>query len=102
DLIVGARGADAVAEGAGLAHVLFGWDAREALGARDRALIGTRGDDRLSFDGAPLVGAVGGNGVDTLAFDGAGLSLDLRERALRVESLEIIDLRGSGDNVLWL
>ena len=102
DLIVGARGADAVADAAGLAHVLFGWDAREALGDRDRALIGTSENDQLVFDGAPLISAVGGNGIDTLAFDGAGLSLDLRDRALRVESIEIIDVRGGGDNTLIL
>jgi hypothetical protein len=102
DLLVGARGADAAADGAGLAHVLFGWDAREALGARDRALAGTSADDTLGFDGVPLISAAGGNGSDTLAFEGAGLSLDLRDRALRVESIEIVDMRGSGDNALYL
>ena len=102
DLIVGARGSDAIADAAGLAHVLFGWDEREALGDRDRALIGTSADDRLVFDGAPLVSVAGGNGIDTLAFEGGGLSLDLRDRALRVESIEIIDVRGSGDNTLLL
>lgn len=102
DLLVGARGADAVADGAGLAHVLFGWDAREALGPRARWRVGTSADDTLGFDGAPLISAAGGNGTDTLAFEGAGLSLDLRDRALRVESIEVVDVRGSGDNTLFL
>jgi hypothetical protein len=102
DLLLGARGADAVADAAGVAHVLFGWDAREALRARERALVGTGADDVLPFDGTALISVAGGNGTDSLAFDGAGLSLDLRERALRVESIEVVDVRGSGDNTLWL
>jgi hypothetical protein len=102
DLLIGARGADVVADGAGAAHVLFGWAASDALGARHRALYGTGGDDTLSFDGRPLISAVGGNGTDTLSFAGSNISLDLRDRAIRVESIEIIDIRGSGDNTLFL
>jgi len=102
DLLIGASGASVAGDGAGLCHVLFGWDANEAVGARDGALIGSRADDTLTFAGTPFISAVGGNGIDTLAFDGAGLSLDVRDRALRVESIEIVDVRGSGDNTLVL
>jgi hypothetical protein len=45
---------------------------------------------------------VGGNGTDTLVFAGSDLRLDLTDRAIRVESIEIVDLRGSGPNRLQL
>jgi hypothetical protein len=102
DLLIGTRGADVLAAEAGAAHVLFGWDASDALGARDLALYGTSGDDTLSFDGRPLISAAAGNGIDTLTFSGSDISLDLSDRALRVESIEIVDIRGSGPNRLRL
>jgi hypothetical protein len=41
----------------------------------------------------------GGGGVDTLKLDGAGLTLDLTSISnTRIQDIEIIDIRGSGDN----
>jgi hypothetical protein len=45
----------------------------------------------------------GGGGVDTLKLDGAGLTLDLTSiNNTRIQDIEIIDIRGSGDNALKL
>jgi hypothetical protein len=45
----------------------------------------------------------GGGGVDTLKLDGAGLTLDLTNISnTRIQDIEIIDIRGSGDNTLKL
>ncbi|VVM17633.1 RTX toxins and related Ca2+-binding proteins [uncultured Gammaproteobacteria bacterium] len=45
----------------------------------------------------------GGGGVDTLKLDGAGLTLDLTSISnTRIQDIEIIDIRGSGDNTLKL
>ncbi len=100
DLAIGTRGADVVATDGGATHVLFGWDASDALGARDLALHGTNGDDALELDGTPLISAVGGNGTDTLRFRGSNISLDLSDTAIRIESIEIVDIRGDGANRL--
>lgn len=90
----------------GRIYALFGWDASDRLQARRGALLGGRGDDTLDLTGTPLVVIRGGPGFDTLRFAGAGLTLDLRGDAPDgspcVESIEHIDLRGSGDNTLLL
>ena len=45
----------------------------------------------------------GGGGVDTLKLDGAGLTLDLTNISnTRIQDIEIIDIRGSGNNTLKL
>jgi hypothetical protein len=45
----------------------------------------------------------GGGGVDTLKLDGAGLTLDLTKISnTRIQDIEIIDIRGSGNNTLKL
>ncbi|CAC9531281.1 Flagellar hook-length control protein FliK, partial [uncultured Gammaproteobacteria bacterium] len=45
----------------------------------------------------------GGGGVDTLKLDGAGLTLDLTKISnTRIQDIEIIDIRGSGNNTLEL
>ncbi|CAC9637578.1 beta strand repeat-containing protein, partial [bacterium endosymbiont of Bathymodiolus sp. 5 South] len=45
----------------------------------------------------------GGGGVDTLKLDGADLTLDLTSISnTRIQDIEIIDIRGSGDNTLKL
>jgi hypothetical protein len=98
DLIVGVvRGNGG---SAGKAYVLFGWDASQRLGARDTALAGGPASDVLSYTGLPLISVTGGNGIDTLRFDGGGLSLDLRRPGPHADSIEIIDLTGTGDNTL--
>jgi hypothetical protein len=45
----------------------------------------------------------GGGGVDTLKLDGEGLTLDLTKISnTRIQDIEIIDIRGSGNNSLKL
>jgi Ca2+-binding RTX toxin-like protein len=45
----------------------------------------------------------GGGGIDTLKLDGAGLTLDLTKISnTRIRDIEIIDIRGSGNNTLKL
>jgi hypothetical protein len=45
----------------------------------------------------------GGGGIDTLKLDGAGLTLDLTKISnTRIQDIEIIDIRGSGNNTLKL
>jgi hypothetical protein len=45
----------------------------------------------------------GGGGVDTLKLDGADLTLDLTKISnTRIQDIEIIDIRGSGNNILEL
>jgi hypothetical protein len=46
---------------------------------------------------------IGGGGIDTLKLDGAGLTLDLTKISnTRIQDIEIIDIRGSGNNTLKL
>ena len=62
---------------------------------------GTDGDDVLHVDSADLLHIDGGEGLDALSLDGAGITLDFALIADdAVESVERIDLTGSGDNSL--
>ena len=74
------------------------------IGSADVAYAGA-GNDTLSITSDNFKRAYGGAGTDTLSFNGADLVLDLskhgRATAL-VDSIEIIDLTGSGDNALIL
>ena len=100
--------------------------------AASETLVGNSGDDTLTGGGGvdrlyggsgndvivvnavglaalttnPLAQVVGGGGLDTIRFDGAGLAFDLGAIAnaggARINSIERIDLRGSGDNQLLL
>ena len=105
----------------------FGGDGAQilnaSLGAGVDVLVGGRGDDTLISDGGDDVlrggegddilaipdtnfsprRLQGGNGIDTLRLDGAGLTLDLTMIAdNRITDVEVIDVRGSGANVLTL
>ena len=128
DLIVGAWfGADGGAT-AGEAYVIFGsaFGASSApqtltgTNAADR-LIGGVGDDTLTGNGGAdvlrggagndriviadtgFLSVHGGRGTDTLALSGSGLTLDLTTTPRpRIDSVEIVDLAGSGNNSLIL
>jgi hypothetical protein len=99
DVLIGAPSANG---GAGRVYALFGWNASDALGARDGLLAGTTGDDTLELSTSVPVRIAGGRGNDTLVLGGAGLQLDVRERTPDVTGIERIDLRGTGDNTLLI
>jgi len=90
-----------MAQNAGGVYVAFGWDIDDRLGERDRAVIGTSADNVLDLPLAPIVIARGGHGIDTLRVGPRPEPLDLRERG-RYESIEVIDARGGGPQVILL
>jgi hypothetical protein len=66
-------------------------------------LIGGQGGDTLAISDLTFQRIVGGTGSDTLRLDGSGLLLDLTSLPKnRLEGIEQVDLRGSGDNRLAL
>jgi hypothetical protein len=101
DLLVSAPLYANAPQAAGGAYLAFGWDMSGALQGRDRALIGGSGDDAFELPREPIVIARGGHGTDTLRIGQAESELDLRLRG-RYESIEVIDVRGAGPNVVRL
>jgi len=100
DTIVGAGGADVLYGGAGDDVIALNAGNVAALAAP----LGEGGNT------AQLARVDGGTGIDTFRLDGAGITLDLTAIAnqgasspgstSRIESIERIDLTGSGDNTL--
>ncbi|MBL4679593.1 MAG: FG-GAP repeat protein, partial [Pseudomonadales bacterium] len=79
-----------------------GDDSLDGKGGPDVLRSGA-GDDRLIVADMDFIRVEGGSGFDTLIFDGANLSLDLTTlSATRLNSIERIDLSGSGANRLTL
>ncbi|MDA1050346.1 MAG: dockerin type I domain-containing protein [Planctomycetota bacterium] len=67
------------------------------------SLIGTAGDDVLSIGTAKFRRIDGAAGTDTLRLTGANIDLRLPGLASnRLTGLEVLDIRGSGDNALTL
>jgi hypothetical protein len=110
--------------GSAVAETLVGGPGDDTLignGGAD-VLYGGAGDDSFNLDasnitalaagetGGQLARVDGGSGIDTFSFAGAGIALDLTAianqggsspgSASRIESIERIDLTGSGDNTL--
>ena len=128
DLIVGARSGDDGGSNAGEGYVIFGGatgtgsttavtrtgsaGADNLIGnAGDDTLVGNggadvirggAGNDTMSISDLTFADIRGGHGSDTLALAGSGLSLDLTTNAVRsrIDSIEVIDLTGSGNNSL--
>jgi hypothetical protein len=63
---------------------------------------GGAGDDTIRVPGLGFQRADGGSGFDTLALTGGGLNLNLANFRNQLDSIERIDLTGSGDNTLTL
>jgi hypothetical protein len=101
DLILGAPSDGSIGVG-GRAYVLFGWDARNVLGRRERGLIGGPGRDDFVLSDDSVIRVAGGNGFDTMHLRGNGRAIDLRVRSLRIDSVEQIDLTGDGPQTLLL
>ncbi|WP_090717438.1 integrin alpha, partial [Bathymodiolus azoricus thioautotrophic gill symbiont] len=81
-----------------------GMDVFNAGLGKDSILINASNISALEQTGAGNRTRVdGGGGVDTLKLDGAGLTLDLTKISnTRIQDIEIIDIRGSGNNTLKL
>jgi hypothetical protein len=79
-------------------------DVFNAGSGKDSILINASNISALEQTGAGNRARVdGGGGVDTLKLDGAGLTLDLTKISnTRIQDIEIIDIRGSGNNTLKL
>ena len=129
DLIIGAYRAEPNGEGAGETYVVYGGatgtestvpvTAQGAAAAdnftgnagadsfteiaTDDVVRGGPGDDSISVTALDFADIDGGSGRDTLVLAGADLSLDLRGPGNGgVDSVEVIDLSGTGGNTLAL
>ena len=86
DILIGAQGSDTLISDGG-ADVLYGGE----------------GDDTLAIVNTAFQRVAGGNGSDTLRLDGSGVTLDLTTTADNtVTDIEVIDISGSGANILTL
>jgi VCBS repeat-containing protein len=86
DVLIGAGGADVILAGAGNDTIVLNADNRAQLAANNTMFID------------------GGSGVNTLRIEGAGQSLDLTNATVagKLRNFSVIDITGSGNNLLKL
>ncbi len=95
DALTGTSGADNIVAG-------LGDDMLDGRGGVD-VLLGAGGNDTIKVPDLTFQRIDGGTGVDTLALDGGGTTFDLTTIASnRLRNIEVIDITGSGDNILKL
>ena len=99
----GTASADTLTGTAG-ADVIIGGDGNDTITAGGGADIvkAGRGDDIIKVSDLSFHLIDGGNGSDTLELTGASMTLDFRNLAGTLRNIEVINLRGSGDNTLQL
>jgi hypothetical protein len=107
DTLVGGAGNDTLTGGGG-ADVLYGGAGNDTLVVEATQLAALQSAFGAGGNTAQLARVDGGSGIDTLQLSGAGLALNLAQVAnagdggSRLESIERIDITGSGNNVLNL
>jgi hypothetical protein len=111
ETLVGGAGSD-VLRGKGGADVLYGGTGDDTFVITADTVRALRADWGQGGNTRQLARIDGGTGVDTLSLAGAGATLDLTAitnqgsstlgSASRIESIERIDLTGSGNNTLQL
>jgi Ca2+-binding RTX toxin-like protein len=98
----GSAGRDIMTSGDG-DQTISGLAGNDVLDGGDGAdiLHGGTGDDTLVLDAGDAV-IDGGTGTDTLSFAGSGETLDLTQPHAAISDIEMVDLSGTGDNVMVL
>ncbi len=95
ETLTGTTGADNIVAG-------LGNDMLDGRGGVD-VLLGAGCNDTIKVPDLTFQRIDGGTGVDTLALDGGGMTFDLTTIASnRLRNIEVIDITGSGDNILKL
>jgi hypothetical protein len=110
ETLVGGAGNDTLTGGGGGADVLYGGSGADTLVVTADTVAALAASFGAGGNTEQLSRIDGGSGIDTLALAGGGITLDLTaianqgggspSSASRIESIERIDLTGSGNNTL--